>query len=106
MSAFGATNIVVATLALLWLGIGAAVAIIAARRFRLAEQIVDAARANAALLQAMPARPLVVCGDNRIEADARLVRDLGLESAPKKLAELSGNDHGIEPDDFEALSGD
>src|SRR4051794_15815571 len=36
----------VTALALLWLGIAAAIAVVAARRFRLAQQVLDAAQAN------------------------------------------------------------
>jgi signal transduction histidine kinase len=92
-----------AALALLWLAIGAAIAIVAARRFRLAEQVLDAARANARLLELTPARPLVVRADQRIEADEQLVRALGLEGRPGKLAELAGNDSGIDRGDLDAL---
>ena len=53
-------SIAVTALALLWLGVAAAMAILAARRFRLAQQVLDAARANARLLELMPARPLLV----------------------------------------------
>ena len=81
--------------------IGVAMAIVAARRFRLAQQVLDAARANARLLELTPARPLLVRADGRIEADAQLLRDLGLEGSPKKLGDLAGNDSGIAPDDLE-----
>ena len=47
---------------------------------------------NATLLELTPARPLVVRVDGRIEADAQLVRELGLKSHPSRLAELAGND--------------
>ena len=33
-----------------------------------------------------------------------MFRDLGLKSPPKKLAELTGNDSGISPEDLEALT--
>ena len=42
-----------------------------------------------------PARPLVVRPDQRIEADAQLVRELGLHGIPTQLGELTGNDSGI-----------
>src|SRR4051794_5191518 len=103
MSGQPVTLFAAAGLALLWLGIAAAIAIIAARRFRLAQQVLDAAKANSRLLELMPARPLVVRPDQRIEVDEQLRRDLGLKARPTKLAELVGNDSGIAPDDLEAL---
>ena len=101
----GAVWVIVA-LGLLWLAIAAAISIAAARRFRLAEQVLGAARSNATLLDLTPARPLVVRADERVEADPQLVRDLGLNSQPGRLAELVGNDSGIAPDDLEALKED
>ncbi|HEX6741458.1 MAG TPA: PAS-domain containing protein, partial [Sphingomicrobium sp.] len=97
------TIIVVAALALAWIAVAAAVAIMAARRFRLAETVLGAARSNAALLEATPARPLVVRSDLRVETDAQLLRDLGLKKPPVRLPDLTGNDSGIDPQDLEAL---
>ena len=79
MSAVGATSFAIAALALLWLALAAALAIAAARRFRLAQQVIDAARTNARLLEVMPARPLLVRADDSIEVDEQLLRELGLE---------------------------
>jgi signal transduction histidine kinase len=103
MSAPGATTFLIVALALLWLGIAAAISVVAARRFALAQQVLGAARSNATLLELMPARPLVVRSDGRIEADTQLVRDLGLHSRPTKLSELVGNDSGIVQEDLDAL---
>jgi signal transduction histidine kinase len=96
----------IAALAALWLAIAAVIAILAARRFRLAQQILDAARANARLLELMPARPLLVRPDQRLEVDEQLFRNLGLTSAPKRLSELSCNNGGIVAEDLDALSAD
>ena len=93
-------------LALLWLAIGAAVAVIAARRFRLAQEVLEAAQVNARLIQLMPARPLIVHADERIEVDEQLLRDLGLQAQPTRLADLAGNDSGIMDEDLEALIAD
>jgi signal transduction histidine kinase len=93
-------------LALLWIGVAATLAVVASRRFRLAQQVLDAARTNARLLELMPARPLVVRGDQRVEADPQLLRDLGLKERPTTLSELLGNDSGIAPDDLQALAAD
>ncbi len=91
-------------LAVLWLGIAVAISVIAARRFRLAESVLTSARANAALLEATPARPLVSYPDGRIEADPKLLRELGLTAEPKGLADLAGSEAGIEPKDLESLN--
>ena len=93
-------------IALLWVGIAAALAVLAARRFALAQQVLDAARGNARLLELAPARPLLVRPDRRIEADEQLLRELGLESAPKELGGLVGNDCGLLAEDLDALTAD
>jgi signal transduction histidine kinase len=90
--------------ALIWLAIAAAISFAAARRFAVAQKVVDAARSNATLLELMPARPLVVRADGRIEADVQLVRELGLHSQPIRLADLIGNDSGIVGEDLDALT--
>jgi signal transduction histidine kinase/PAS domain-containing protein len=96
--------VAVAALALAWIAVAAVIAVLAARRFRLAETVLSAARSNAALLEATPARPLVVRPDLRLEADAQLLRDLGLKKVPARLADLTGNDSGIDPQDLDALT--
>ena len=101
-----ATAAAIVALALLWLAIAAVMAVIAARRFRLAQQVLDSARGNARLLELMPARPLLVRADQRIEADQKLLRDLGLEASPTTLRDLVGNDSGIAPEDLDALGAD
>ena len=106
MSASGVTDLAIGGLAVLWLGIAIAVAFVSARRLRLAEQVIEAARSNARLLELVPARPVVVRADGRIEADPQLLRDLGLEAAPKTLADLAGNDSGIAREDLDALGAD
>jgi signal transduction histidine kinase len=106
MGAVGTNDLVVVALALLWLGIAASVALIAARRFRIAEQVLGAARANAALLEISPARPLLVRADGRIESDALLVRELGLPAQPKTIGDLAGKDSGILIEDLHSLVAD
>ena len=61
----GWINLALIILGLLWLGVAAAIAILAARRLRLAEQVVEAARGNAMLLERTPARPLLVMPTSR-----------------------------------------
>jgi signal transduction histidine kinase len=96
----------IVALAVAWLVIAAAIAFIASRRLRVAQQVIDAAQANARLLELMPARPMVVRPGQRIEVDAQLLRDLGLKGNPDMLAGLTGNDSGIAPDDLAALADD
>ena len=91
---------------LLWIGVAAAIAVVAARRFRLAQQVLDAARSNSHLLEMMPARPMLVWPDNRIEIDDQLLRNLGLKDRPATLSALVGNDSGITQDDLNALLDD
>jgi signal transduction histidine kinase len=99
-----AAVIVIAALALLWVGVAIALSLAAARRFRLAERVLGAARVNATLLDISPARPLLVRSDGRIETDPHLVRELGLKAAPKTFADLHGNDSGLTAEDLEALA--
>ena len=103
MGALGATGLIIAALALLWVGIAVALSFAAAKRFRVASDVLDAARANATLLEISPARPLLVRSDGHIEADAQLVRELGLKSPPKTLSDLHANDSGVLVEDLDGL---
>ena len=91
----------IVVLGLLWLGVAVWLSIIAARRFRVAEQVLGVARSSAALLELAPSRPLVVRPDDRIEVDAQLLRELGLNSSVTKLSDLTGSDAGLAPDDLD-----
>ncbi len=51
----------------------------------------------------MPARPLLVRPDGRIEADQRLLRELGIEDVPSVLADLGTKDAGIVGEDLQLL---
>ena len=106
MSASGETGLAIAALALLWLVIAVAIAVAAAQRFRLAQQVLDTAQANARLIELMPARPLVVRQGKRVEVDEQLLRDLGIEGRPATLDELAGNGSGIDRADLDALVAD
>jgi signal transduction histidine kinase len=97
-------GIAIAGLALLWLVIAVAIAVLAARRFRLAETVLDVARTNATLLEAAPSRPLLVRPDSKIEVDPQLARNLGMQGQPGRLAELSGEESGIHADDLTRLT--
>ena len=104
MGASGATSWAIVTLALLWLGAAVLVALAGARRFRLAQQVLGAARSNARLLELMPARPMAVSADGKVDVDPLLVRELGLKTPPKRFADLVGNDSGIVREDLDALA--
>ena len=98
------TGVIAAVLAVLWILVAAALSFLAARRFRLAEAVLGSARSTAALLDAAPARPLLVRGDGTIEIDRRLERDLGLSGPSGRLADLAGETNGILRDDLERLA--
>jgi signal transduction histidine kinase len=97
------TGVIAAALAAVWILVAAALSLVAARRLQAANQVLDAARANAALLQISPARPLIVRADGTVEADRQLVRDFGLKTPLRNLAELRGNDSGILDEDLTEL---
>ena len=105
MAGLATTGVIAAALAALWIGVAVALSLLAARRFRLAERVLGAAQANTTLLEISPARPLIVRGDGRVEADRTLVRELGLKSAPSTLSELHGNDSGLLAEDVAKLTG-
>jgi signal transduction histidine kinase/PAS domain-containing protein len=96
-------SVAIVGLALLWVSVAVVVAVAAARRLRLAETVLEAARSSAALLEATPARPLLVRPDQRVEVDAQLLRDLGLGRRPARLADLTAKERGIEAEDLDAL---
>ena len=104
MGGLATTGVIAAALAALWICIAAALSLTAARRFRFAQQVLDAARANARLLDISPARPMVVRSDGRVEADRALLRELGLDALPKSIAELHGKDSGIDSGDLALLT--
>ncbi|MCF2514108.1 PAS-domain containing protein [Sphingomonas sp. G124] len=91
-------------IAALWLAFAAILAILAARRMRRAHSVLSAARAMRSLLDAAPARAMLVHPDGKIEADAQLVRDLGLGEAPQRLEQLGGEKAGIDQGDLAALT--
>ena len=90
----------------LWIAIAAALSIVAARRIRGARSVVGVAAALRGLLEAAPARPLIVHPDRTVDADRQLIRDLGLDRDPKHIDELGGEGGGIVPDDLISLKSD
>ncbi len=87
-------------IAALWVAIAAALAILADRRLRRAQAVLGAARTMRSLLDAAPARALLVHPDGRVEADAQLLRELGLQATPRRLDDLGGDDAGFDRDDL------
>src|SRR4029434_9202667 len=71
---------------------------------RRAQSVLGAARTMRSLLDAAPARALLVFADGGVEADSKLVRELGLPSPPGRLEDLAGDDHGFDREDFDAFS--
>ena len=93
-------------LGLLWVGLATLIAILAARRLRLAETVLETARHHAALLERTPARPVAVAGDGRVSADLQLLKELGLSTEPRELAHLLSDEAGLRPEDVASLIGE
>ena len=100
MAGLATTGVIAAALAAVWILVAAALSLAAARRLKVAEQVLGAARANAALLEISPARPLLVRPDGTLECDAQFLRDIGLRSSPRSLGDLHGNDSGLVAEDL------
>ena len=96
-------GMIVVTVAAVWMAVALALSLFAERRIRRANAILSAARANAALLAAVPSRPLVVRADERIEIDAGLLRDFGVVGEPQTIDDLIGEGSGLLNDDVAAL---
>ena len=90
--------------AALWVALAAALAILAARRLRRAQAVLGAARTMRSLLDAAPARALLVHPNGKVEADAQLLRELGFTSPPERLDQLTGKDKGFDGDDLSVFS--
>jgi signal transduction histidine kinase len=103
MSELSGVSLIAIALAALWIVVAAAVAIAAARRVRRASAVLASARSMASLLEVAPARPMLVQSDGRVEIDPRLLRDLGMTRAPARLADLAGDESGLDKDDVSAL---
>ncbi len=91
---------VIIVAAALWVALGVAIAIIAARRLRRAQAVLGAARTMRSLLDAAPARALLVHPSGRVEADAQLLRELGFASPPERLEQLAGDNAGFDREDL------
>ena len=97
---------VIIVIAAIWVVIAAVLAILAAKRMRRAQSLLSAARTMRSLLDAAPARALLVHSDGKVEADGQLARDLGLAATPRQFGDLGGDNSGIERSDLDALSED
>ncbi|MBA3511636.1 PAS domain-containing sensor histidine kinase [Sphingomonas sp.] len=106
MSELTGASLIAIALAAVWILVAVAVSVLAARRLASAGSVLDSARSMASLLEVAPARPLLVRPDGRIEADPRLLRELGIDQAPARLADLAGGHVGIEKEDLDALVAD
>jgi nitrogen-specific signal transduction histidine kinase len=99
----GSAQAVALGLAFLWLAIGIALALSGARRVRDSARLGGRIQELQSLLGAAPSRPCLVHAGGMIEADPRLLRELGVDGSPKRLADLAQPDRGIEGDDLASL---
>ena len=95
---------VIIVAAALWVALGVAIAILAARRLRRAQAVLGAARTMRSLLDAAPARAMLVHSDGRIDADGLLLRELGYSSPVERLAQLTGADSGFDREDLDVFA--
>ena len=103
MGGLATTGLIAAALAALWILIAAILSIAAARRIRAAQTVVSTAHNLQNLVDLSPARPLVVRADGSVEADPRLLREIGLADAPSTLADFGGTERGLDPADVAEL---
>lgn len=103
MGELGGSAWLILVIAGLWLAIAAALLVIAGRRIREASTVVSAARSMASLLEVAPARPVLVRPDGSVEADERLVREIGVRSPVRKWSDLCGKDEGLAEEDVTSL---
>ncbi|MBW0145059.1 sensor histidine kinase [Sphingomicrobium clamense] len=89
-------------IAALWMGIAAALLVVAGRRMDRARKTIDAARSLAGMMGAAPVRPAMIDADGKLDADPELLRQLAVSGRPSTLAEL-GAGAGISRDTVKAL---
>ena len=92
--------------AALWLAIAAALSVLASLKIRRAQAVVGTAKQLKGLLEAAPARPLLVLPDGSIDTDRILLRDLGIEDSPTRFDQLGGEQQGIVTADLMLLKAD
>ena len=93
----------VIVLAALWVVFAAAIAILAAKRIRRAHAVLAATRTMRSLLDAAPARAMIIHADGALEVDGKLAQEMGLSGVPGRIQELSGSSGGLDPDDLSSL---
>jgi signal transduction histidine kinase len=89
------TSMLALVLAGLWIGIAILLSIIGARRISRAEELRSTGQSLHALLTASPSRPCLIHPNGAIGPDLRLIRELGFDTPPAKLADLGGDERGI-----------
>src|SRR5690349_11175521 len=104
MVGLGGSGWIALVIAGLWLAIAAAILVLAARRMREANGVVAAATSMSALLDVSPARPLLIRPDRTIDADQRLLRELGLDPSTSRWDGLSGENAGVREEDLASLT--
>ena len=103
MDGLGGSALLALAIVGLWLAIAGALLVLALRRMREANSVIAAASSMAALLDVAPSRPLLVRTDGSIEADERLLRELGISGRARTLSDLFGADQGLLDDDLDSL---
>lgn len=91
-------------LAALWILVAICVSWIAAVRARQASAVLSAARSLNSLLDLSPSRPVLVRPNGRLEADRRLLGELGCASTPQTLRGLARAASGTATDDWDELA--
>ena len=103
MGELGGSAWLVLVIAGLWLAIAAALLVLSGRRIREAGAVVSAARSMASLLEVAPARPVLVRPDGSIEADERLLREIGVRAPARTWSDLFSDGKGLVEDDLASL---
>ncbi len=104
MPELATTSILAIALAAVWIVVAILLSFVAARRISRAQGVLSGAARLQGLLQLSPARPMVVRANGRLEADPRLLRELGIEGEPRRIEELGGEDTGLTREDAESLA--
>ncbi|QIK79705.1 histidine kinase [Sphingomonas piscis] len=100
----GETTIFVALgLAFVWLAVGVTLALVGARRVRDASRLGARLQDMRSLVASSPSRAILIHPGGGVEADPRLIRELGFETAPKKIDDLAGDERGLASVDGAAL---
>ena len=93
-------------IAAIWVVIAAVLAILAAKRLRRAQAVLGAARTMRSLLDAAPARALLVHPDGKVDCDEQLCGTLACRPHHASLATWPAINRDLNRPDLEALSSD